>query len=1194
MFTAQVADTTATVLLDSGASRDFISSRFVADNSLPTSPLPGLLRVRLANGSLSTSALGCQLPFSISTYSDSRLFTITELQGYDIILGMPFLKQYNPVIDWQLSTVTFSSHALSGSSSHPSPRLQVIDSNKMDKILRKNTTVAWICTVRYTDDYDAAWDPSPPIPDPSSSAQPPTPELNIETDLGPSWGSRLKTALLSTPARRSAISPPSGLAPPRPDYDFRVPLPPDHKPLDASVIRMSPLELQELRKILDDYLAKGWIRPSVNSPYGAPCLFARKPDGSLRLVISYKKLNAMTIPSRFPLPRIDDLLDQLHGATCATVIDLASGYHQLRVHPDDVPKLAFKSRYGQFEWLVMPMGTTSSPSYFSRFMSDLLRPLLDKGVLVYLDDILIYAPDPETLMERTLAVIDLLAANDLHISLKKSKFGRTSVKFLGHRVSFANGSALLSVDPDRIAAVQDWPLPRTISDVRSFLGFTGFVRRFIRNYASIAHPLTELTKTTVPFPATLPPAAVTAFQDLKAAMTSAPCLAIPSVGTDSDFVIYTDASTKAIGCVLLQPTPTGLQPVAYDSRKLKPEETRYPVHELELLAVIHALSVYRTYVEGCRHLTLCTDHASLRFFLSQPHHSGRQARWLDTIQPYAAKMDIVYKRGDTNHADALSRRPDLLASFESLNLLGVGLGLDQALLDDIKAAYSSDPLYAPDARRPAGLRQEDGLWFLRDRICIPNDPSIRVRLLQELHDAPYAGHPGITKTLAALSRLVWFPRMKNTVTAYVNACPVCQRTKPSRQLPPGLLQPHAIPTRPWTHVSMDWITDLPPSNGFDSILTVVDMFSKYAHFIPCNKTMTSAQLASTFLDRIVALHGLPSVLVADRDPRTTAELFSSLLRRLGTKMNLTTAYHPASDGQVERVQSQLQALLRAAVRPLHDDWLQHLPTAQLAYNSTPSSSTGVSPFAANFGYEPNLPITLGTSVSSSEADAYLDRLRDLQSLVKSNLEITQARMKRDADEHRRPLTFSVGDRVRLTTQFLRLKDQPCKKFRDRYIGPFTITSKISDVVYRLALPSTMKCHPVFHISKLLPATSDTLHPDRPTPPTPTPAATQQPYPSAAKDNVYDVDSILGASFRPDHRDGQSMLHFRVRWAAPWDSAEHDTDEPFRNLANNVIFRAWLSSPDWAAFRRTAAYSDFVKKRSRVLPKTPDFAPLGSP
>jgi len=302
---------------------------------------------------------------------------------------------------------------------------------------------------------------------------------------------------------------------------------------------MSPLELQEVQRQLEEYLDRGWIRPS-SSPFGAPILFARKKDGSLTMCVDYRALNELTIKNRYSLLRIDELLDQLHGAKLFTALDLWSGYHQVRIHPADIPKTAFRTRYGHFEFTVLPFSLTNAPATFMGCMNDVLRPFLDKFVVVYLDDILIYSKTECEHLDHVRAVLEALKRHRLHVKLKKCVFVHASISFLGFLVTSSGV-------PAKVKAVENWPLPFNVTEVRSFLGFANYCRRFIKDFASIAAPLTELTRASVPFPAQLSADAVAAFDALKLALTSAPLFILPKVGPDAEFAMYTDASTLAIG-----------------------------------------------------------------------------------------------------------------------------------------------------------------------------------------------------------------------------------------------------------------------------------------------------------------------------------------------------------------------------------------------------------------------------------------------------------------------------------------------------------------------------------------------------------------------------------------------------------------------------------------------------------------------
>ncbi|KAL0551535.1 hypothetical protein IC582_010624 [Cucumis melo] len=341
---------------------------------------------------------------------------------------------------------------------------------------------------------------------------------------------------------------------------------------------MTPAELKELKVQLQELLDKGFIRPSV-SPWGAPVLFVKKKDGSMRLCIDYRELNKVTVKNRYPLPRIDDLFDQIQGATVFSKIDLRSGYHQLRIKDGDVPKTAFRSRYGHYEFIVMSFGLTNARAVFMDLMNRVFREFLDTFVIVFIDDILIYSRTEAEHEEHLRIVLQTLRDNKLYAKFSKCEFWLKQVSFLGHVVSKAG----VSVDPAKIEAVTGWTRPSTVSEVRSFLGLASYYRRFVENFSRIATPLTQLTRKGAPF--VWSKACEDSFQNLKQMLVTAPVLTVPD-GSGS-FVIYSDASKKGLGCVLMQQGKV----VAYASRQLKSHEQNYPTHDLELAAVVFVLKI---------------------------------------------------------------------------------------------------------------------------------------------------------------------------------------------------------------------------------------------------------------------------------------------------------------------------------------------------------------------------------------------------------------------------------------------------------------------------------------------------------------------------------------------------------------------------------------------------------------------------
>ena len=1133
----------ARLLIDSGATHNFMSSTFAKKSGAPTQPTC-VTKVHLADGSTSATARVCKdLTVDLPPYSVTSAFLVTDLGSYDIILGMPWLQQENPSIDFAAGTVKVGPHLLLGDAQTKPPQVFMLDARTMFRTLKSpSTQEVFIATLKANPDSA----PSDP--------------LHPQTELSSTSAQKLHDMLQEF---RHVFDEPTQLPPVR-SHDHHINLKPGSTPPQQRTYRMSPLELQEVQRQLEEYLERGWIRPST-SPFGAPILFARKKDGTLRMCVDYRALNDLSVKNRYPLPRIDELLDQLHGAKWFTALDLWSGYHQVRIHPADIPKTAFRTRYGHFEFTVMPFGLTNAPATFMAFMNDVLRPFLDKFVVVYLDDILIFSKTESEHLEHLRIVLTALQQHLLHVKLKKCVFARCSIPFLGFLVT--SGGVL--PDPAKIQAVKDWPLPRNTTEVRSFLGFANYCRRFIRNFATIAAPLTELTRTSSPFPDQLTPDAIASFEALKLALTTAPLLILPSLGPDADFVLYTDASTLAIGAVLMQDQGAGLQPVAYESRKLNSHERNYPVCDLELLAVVHALRVFRCYLEGCRRFTVYTDHDTLKYFMTQQTLSGRKARWQELLSPFAPIMTIEYRKGTKNFADGLSRLQNVV-----LTPVTAELEPDNDLLARVRSAYPLDTLYA---KPPPFVTSTDGLYYVGSRLCIPADQNLRLELLKEFHDTPVAGHLGFHKTLAALASRFWWPHMSRSVKAYVSSCGTCQRTKPSQSLRPGLLQPLPIANQPWAQVSMDLITDLPPSGGFDSIVVFVDTLTKMAHFVPTTKSVTSERLALLFLDCVYRLHGMPLRLVSDRDPRITSDFFSSLFRRLGTTFNTSTAYHPTTDGQTERTNRTLEQILRAYVHPLQDDWPNHLSLAEFAYNNAVQSSTTVSPFVANYGFGPRVPADVAVNLPPSADLDLPTRISAVHQLVKAQLELAQARMRAFADRSRRPLELCVGDLVKLSTANLKLAGQPSRKLKDRFIGPFRVSAVVSPVAYKLDLPATMKVHPVFHVSLLLPWHTDSVHPGRPLP--------QRPVPSASDfiqgDDVFVVDSLGGVRIGADPATRSKTLLFRVRWQG-YGPAD-DTWEPYRHVARLDALGTFLAGSVWAAFRASPEYAAFWRKHSRKFP-----------
>ncbi|GJS32824.1 reverse transcriptase domain-containing protein [Tanacetum coccineum] len=747
----------------------------------------------------------------------------------------------------------------------------------------------------------------------------------------------------------------SGLPPTR-QVEFQIDLVPGAAPVARAPYRLAPSEMKELSEQLKELSDKGFIRPS-SSPWGAPVLFVKKKDGSFRMCIDYRELNKLTVKNRYPLPRIDDLFDQLQGSSIYSKIDLRSGYHQLRVREEDISKTAFRTRYGHYEFQVMPFGLTNAPAVFMDLMNRVCKPYLDKFVIVFIDDILIYSKNKQEHEEHLKIILELLKKEELYAKFSKCEFWIPKVQFLGHVID----SKGIHVDPAKIESVKDWTSPKTPTEIRQFLGLAGYYRRFIEGFSKIAKPMTKLTQKKVKFEWGDKQEA--AFQLLKQKLCSAPILALPE-GSE-DFITYCDASKKGLGAVLMQREKV----ISYASRQLKIHEKNYTTHDLELGAVVFALKIWRHYLYGTK-CTVFTDHKSLQHILDQKELNMRQRRWLELLSDY--DCDIRYHPGKANVvADALSRKEREPPLRVRALVMTISLDLPKQILNAQTEARKPENIKSEDvggmlienAKFPEAIRTEkleprtDGTLCLNGRSWLPCYGDLRTVIMHESHKSKYSIHPGSEKMYQDVKKLYWWPNMKADIATYVSKCLTCAKVKAEHQRQSGLLVQPEIPQWKWDNITMDFVTKLPKSSqGYDTIWVIVDRLTKSAIFIPMRETDPLEKLARMYLKEVVTRHGIPVSIICDRDPRFASNFWRSLQKALGTSLDMSTAYHPQTDGQSERTIQTLEDMLRACVIDFGNGWVKHLPLVEFSYNNSYHASIKAAPFEALYGRKCRSPV----------------------------------------------------------------------------------------------------------------------------------------------------------------------------------------------------------------------------------------------
>lgn len=819
--------------------------------------------------------------------------------------------------------------------------------------------------------------------------------------------------------------------------------------------RLAHKERENVREMVKEMLDAGIVRDSV-SEYASPIILVRKKDGKMRMCVDYRMLNSITVKERYPMPNIEDEIARLSGQAYFITLDLTSGYYQVPISEKSKPLTSFVTPDGQYEFNRMPFGLANAPAIFQRMMNKVLGATRYDGATAYIDDVLIYGKDVEECLSRLDKVLQMIEAANLTLNLSKCRFLRDRIDYLGYEISAAG----VRPGEKKIQCVVDFPRPKDQHTVRQFLGLVGYFRKFIKNFAILAHPLTKLLAKDVSW--SWADEEEHAFQTLKSRLVDRPVLAIYDVTAETE--LHTDASKVGIGGVLLQRSCSSdpFRPVAFYSRKTSPEEKHFHAYELETLAVVCSLKKFRVYVLG-QNFKIVTDCSALRSTFSKRDIIPRVARWWLLMQEF--QFTIEYRPGKSmSHVDALSRNPvsddetyNALDQYPTVMTINSEDWLHTLQMGDSELSRIRDVLTTDiDADRLKYIRdnfliKDNKLYKFIDgdqdniRWVVPK--GARWQICRLNHDD--IGHFGVEKTLERIKSTYWFAKMAKFVKKYVNACIECAYAKKDGSSKEGHLHPIEKIDIPFHTLHVDHLGPFVRSRqGNSYLLVVVDGFTKFALAKPVRNTKSESTIK--VLDDIFCTFRVPDRLISDRGTSFTSHAFKRYCLDKGIKHVLNAVASPRANGQVERYnRTILNSLTAQNLNSDERDWDVAVGKVQWGLNNTIQKTTGKTPTEILFG-----------TCMSAEANPRLNALRQetrkdddvttVRENVKDKIDIEQEKQKQSYDRDRHPArVYAEGELVKITkTNFQ--NEGKSKKLLPIYVGPYRVIKILGNDRYRVA------------------------------------------------------------------------------------------------------------------------------------------------
>ena len=981
------------------------------------------------------------------------------------------------------------------------------------------------------------------------------------------------------------------MLPPHRKEDHVIQLKPGTEPPSAKIYPMNREQLETLKTHLEKELDKGFIRTS-KSPAAAPVLFVRKSNGDLRFCVDYRGLNEVTIKNRYPLPLVSETLDRLARAKFYTKIDIIAAFNKLRIQEGDEWKTAFQTRYGLFEYLVMPFGLCNGPASFQAYINKALHGYLDSFATAYMDDILIYSKNLKEHRQHVKKVLQRLREFGLQADISKCEFETQEVTYLGLIVSTSG----IRMDPKKVLAISRWPTPRNVKDVQAFLGFANFYRRFISNFSKVVAPMTALTKKHTKF--YWNDACHEAFMKIKDLFENGNILA--HFDPNKKTVLETDASDYVVAAALSQYDDDGvLRPVAFMSKKMIPAECNYEIYDKELLAVVRAFEEWTPELESVDEpVNVRSDHKNLEYFMSTKKLNVRQARWSEFLSRFPFVIEYVPGRKnekadaltrvsadkpqndqdervkhrmqqvikphqiDPSHAKEIQQNQDIVPSthafrpilqppvvdltpteVEELENPGEEIDWEEAYRNDdttkrirkaLQTRTRTDHTY-----ELVNCRESDHGFTYNRRHFVPS--TIVEPLLRHFHDSPMYGHRGSDALFGILRRCYYWPTMITDIRNYCHGCPSCARNNYTTRKPFGLLKPLDPPSQAFRHLTLDFIGPLPASQYRNQkhryVLQVVDRLTKRVWLVPLEE-IDAKSTAEAFVEYVFRFSGLPDTLVSDQGSAFLSTFWKNLCSRLSIDSKLSTAYHPETDGQTERANKTLNVYLRHYVNYLQNDWAKWLPIAEFNMNNHVNSSTGISAFFASFGHHPRMQFDAESQeVGNRDTAEFAKEMERVHDRCKNAIQTAQADQEKQANRRRQPAPIlEVGQEVYLDVKNLK-RERPSAKLDHLYAGPYKIEKMITPIVAQLAMPET-RISNKFHISLLKPKVLSDF---------PSQKDDEPPPLRIHEDSTpeYEVERIEDSKYR------YRKLHYLVKWTG-WNELTWESFENVVGTANDVI------------------------------------------